>query len=418
MGAFAPTRLAARAAGRQRGAAARSDRPGRAGGRARVARARPAGSAAARPRAVRRRGRREHIAEDPARLAPLPLLAPLVPDEIWAAGVTYERSRHARIEESESSADVYALVYDAERPELFLKDAGCRRTVGPGEAVAVRSESRWTVPEPELGLVLDADGSIMAVTGRQRPHGARHRGREPALPAAGQAVRRLLRARPAVLVPDDPAAPYAISVRIWNAEGALVNEDATSTAAMHRSFEELASWCVRENPVPAGSVLLTGTGVVPPDDVALAPATASRSRWRASACSPTRCAPPERPKRLAPRPLGVGQHRDRLDLDLHARHGQLLHAHERARRARVAEEGLAQRVDERAIVDVREVDVDLDDVLRRAACGREDGAEVLQHLGALGDGVVAADEVAVLVRWRDSPRRTAGRWPRRRRSSG
>jgi 2-dehydro-3-deoxy-D-arabinonate dehydratase len=76
---------------------------------------------------------------------------------------------------------------------------------------------------------------------------------------------------PAVLVPDDPSAPYAISVRTWNAEGALVNEDATSTAAMHRSFEELASWCVRENPVPAGSVLLTGTGVVPPDDVALAP---------------------------------------------------------------------------------------------------------------------------------------------------
>ena len=60
-------------------------------------------------------------------------------------------------------------------------------------------------------------------------------------------------------------------MRIWNADGALVNEDATSTAAMHRSFEELASWCFRENPVPAGSVLLTGTGVVPPDDVALAP---------------------------------------------------------------------------------------------------------------------------------------------------
>jgi len=106
----------------------------------------------------------EHVAEDPATLAPLPLLAPLVPPEIWAAGVTYERSRHARVEESASSADVYALVYDAERPELFLKDAGCRRTVGPNESVAVRTESRWTVPEPELGLVLDEDGSIIAVT--------------------------------------------------------------------------------------------------------------------------------------------------------------------------------------------------------------------------------------------------------------
>ena len=213
----------------------------------------------------------EHVAEDPATLAPLPLLAPLVPDEIWAAGVTYERSRHARIEESTSSADVYALVYDAERPELFLKDAGCRRTVGPGEAVAVRSESRWTVPEPELGLVLDADGAIMAVTGGNDLTARDIEAENPLYLPQAKLFAACCALGPAVLVPDDPAAPYAISVRIWNADGVLVNEDATSTAAMHRSFEELASWCVRENPLPAGSVLLTGTGVVPPDDVALAP---------------------------------------------------------------------------------------------------------------------------------------------------
>jgi 2-dehydro-3-deoxy-D-arabinonate dehydratase len=213
----------------------------------------------------------EHLAEDPATLAPLPLLAPLVPDEIWAAGVTYERSRHARIEESESSADVYALVYDAERPELFLKDAGCRRTVGPGEAVAVRSESRWTVPEPELGLVLDADGSIMAVTGGNDLTARDIEAENPLYLPQAKLFAGCCALGPAVLVPDDPTAPYAISVRIWNAEGDLVHEDATSTAAMHRSFEELASWCVRENPLPAGSVLLSGTGVVPPDDVALAP---------------------------------------------------------------------------------------------------------------------------------------------------
>jgi 2-dehydro-3-deoxy-D-arabinonate dehydratase len=213
----------------------------------------------------------EHIAEDPARLAPLPLLAPLVPDEIWAAGVTYERSRHARIEESTSSADVYALVYDAERPELFLKDAGCRRTVGPGEAVAVRSESRWTVPEPELGIVLDADGAIMAVTGGNDLTARDIEAENPLYLPQAKLFAGCCALGPAVLVPDDPAAPYAISVRIWNADGVLVNEDATSTAAMHRSFEELASWCVRENPLPAGAVLLTGTGVVPPDDVALAP---------------------------------------------------------------------------------------------------------------------------------------------------
>jgi 2-dehydro-3-deoxy-D-arabinonate dehydratase len=213
----------------------------------------------------------EHAVEDPATLAPLRLLAPLEPQEIWAAGVTYERSRHARVEESESSADVYALVYDAERPELFLKDAGCRRTVGPNEAVAVRSESRWTVPEPELGLVLDADGSIMAVTAGNDLTARDIEAENPLYLPQAKLFAGCCALGPAVLVPDDPAAPYAISVRIWNAEGALVNEDATSTSAMHRSFEELASWCVRENPLPAGSVLLTGTGVVPPDDVALAP---------------------------------------------------------------------------------------------------------------------------------------------------
>ena len=212
----------------------------------------------------------EHVADDPARLTPLPLLAPLLPEEIWAAGVTYERSRHARIEESASSADVYALVYDAERPELFLKDAGCRRTVGPNEPVSVRSESRWTVPEPEVGLVLEADGSIIALIAGNDLTARDIEAENPLYLPQAKLFTACCALGPAVLVPDDPAAPLALSVRIWNAEGALVNEDSTSTGAMHRSFEELAAWCVRENPLPAGSVLLTGTGVVPPDDVALA----------------------------------------------------------------------------------------------------------------------------------------------------
>src|SRR4051794_27866752 len=87
----------------------------------------------------------------PAELDPAEIVRPLDPPEVWCSGVTYERSRNARMEES-SVADVYALVYDAERPELFLKDAACRRTVGPGEPVAIRSDSKWNVPEPEIGL--------------------------------------------------------------------------------------------------------------------------------------------------------------------------------------------------------------------------------------------------------------------------
>jgi 2-dehydro-3-deoxy-D-arabinonate dehydratase len=213
----------------------------------------------------------EHVADDPATLAPLPLRMPLEPDEIWAAGVTYERSRHARIEESEAAADVYARVYDAERPELFLKDAACRRTVGPGEAVAVRKDSHWTVPEAELGLVLAADGRILAVTGGDDLTARDIEAENPLYLPQAKIFAACCSLGPALLVPDDPTAPYAITVRIWDAAGVLVNEDSTSTAVMQRSFEELAAWCVRDNPVPAGSVLLTGTGIVPQDDVALAP---------------------------------------------------------------------------------------------------------------------------------------------------
>ncbi|MDX6540342.1 MAG: 2-dehydro-3-deoxy-D-arabinonate dehydratase [Gaiellales bacterium] len=213
----------------------------------------------------------EHQVDDPGTLAPLPLLSPLAPEEIWAAGVTYERSRHARIEESAHSADVYDRVYDAERPELFLKDAGCRRTVGPGEAVAVRTESRWTVPEAELGLVLEADGTIIAVTAGNDLTARDIEAENPLYIPQAKLFAGCCALGPAVLVPDDPGAPYAIAVRIWDETGKLVNEDGTSTSALHRSLEELASWCVRENPVPAGTVLLTGTGIVPPDDVALAP---------------------------------------------------------------------------------------------------------------------------------------------------
>ena len=90
-------------------------------------------------------------------------MLPLEPPEVWCAGVTYERSRDARIEES-AVEDVYSLVYDAERPELFLKDAACRRTVGPGEPIGVRSDSSWNVPEPEIALVLGDDGEIAGVT--------------------------------------------------------------------------------------------------------------------------------------------------------------------------------------------------------------------------------------------------------------
>jgi len=93
-------------------------------------------------------------AESPEELDAFELAIPVQPPELWGAGVTYERSLDARVKES-AVKELYTLVYDAERPELFLKDAGCRRTVGPGEPIGVRGDSSWDVPEPEIAVVLD-----------------------------------------------------------------------------------------------------------------------------------------------------------------------------------------------------------------------------------------------------------------------
>jgi 2-dehydro-3-deoxy-D-arabinonate dehydratase len=203
---------------------------------------------------------------------PFELLVPLVPPETWAAGVTYERSRDARVDESRVEArDVYSLVYDAERPELFLKDAAGRRTVGPGATVGVRSDARWTVPEPELALVLDTDGGLLGATIGNDVTARDIEGANPLYLPQAKLFAAACALGPAIALPDDWSQPFDIELRLIGPGGNVIYEAQTSTARMRRSFEELAGWVVRENPVPAGSVLLTGTGLVPPDDVALAP---------------------------------------------------------------------------------------------------------------------------------------------------
>jgi 2-dehydro-3-deoxy-D-arabinonate dehydratase len=197
------------------------------------------------------------------------LLRPIDPPEIRCAGVTYERSRDARIEESGS--DVYALVYDADRPELFLKDADCRRTVGPNDAIAIRSDATWSVPEPEIGVVL---GESLQIAGYVIGNDVSSRDIEAANPlylpqakvfAAACAI------GPAVYVPEEWDAPLEIFMTIRAADGTVLFFGETSTARMKRTFPDLVSWLIRDNPVPPGSVLLTGTGLVPPDDFTLLP---------------------------------------------------------------------------------------------------------------------------------------------------
>lgn len=202
--------------------------------------------------------------------SPYELLAPVAAPEVWCAGVTYERSRDARVEETQV-ADVYGLVYAAERPELFLKDAGGRRTVGPGRPVGVRSDAVWSVPEPELAVVIGADGELVAATIGNDVSSRDIEGANPLYLPQAKVYAGACALGPALLVPDDWAEPFELRLRILGADGAPVYEGRTSTARMRRSFEELLAFLLRDNPVPPGSVLLTGTGLVPADDFNLEP---------------------------------------------------------------------------------------------------------------------------------------------------
>ena len=167
--------------------------------------------------------------------------------------------------------ELYTLVYGAERPELFLKDAACRRTVGPGEPIGVRGDSSWDVPEPEIVVVLGENGALAGLTIGNDVSSRDIEGTNPLYLPQAKIFAGACALGPAVLVPDDWDAPLEIHMRILDAAGAELFAGETSTAKMQRSFTELAEWLVRDNPVPAGSALLTGTGLVPPDDYTLEP---------------------------------------------------------------------------------------------------------------------------------------------------
>ena len=207
-----------------------------------------------------------------AALDDLVLLAPIEAPEIWCAGVTYERSRDARLEEAKTDArDVYALVYDADRPELFMKDAQMRRTVGPGGSIRTRSDSSWMVPEPELGLVFGEEGEPVAVTIGNDVSSRDIEGANPLYIPQAKIFAGACAIGPALAVPEDWDDAFEIRMRITDAAGSELFAGETSTARMKRSPRELADWAMRDNPIPPGSVLLTGTGLVPPDDYTLLP---------------------------------------------------------------------------------------------------------------------------------------------------
>lgn len=199
-----------------------------------------------------------------------PLLAPVEPHhEVWASGVTYERSREAREHES-ADADAYARVYDAARPELFFKASGWR-VVGPGGAVRVRRDSGWNVPEPELVLVLNAGMEILGFTAGNDVSSRDIEGENPLYLPQAKVYDGSCALGPGIrLARPDRMRDLPIRLRVFRG-GATVFEDGVSTARMKRPFEELAAYLGRELALPSGAFLMTGTGIVPPDEFTLKP---------------------------------------------------------------------------------------------------------------------------------------------------
>jgi 2-dehydro-3-deoxy-D-arabinonate dehydratase len=205
-------------------------------------------------------------------LGDLTLLAPVDAQEIWAAGVTYKRSQQARQQESASAggAQFYDRVYTAQRPELFFK-ATPHRVVGPGGKVRVRHDSRWSVPEPELALVISPRLALVGYTIGNDMSARDIEGENPLYLPQAKVYDHSCALGPVITLADSlpPRNQVAIRLRIER-RGQVVFEGATSLAQMARPLEDLISWLGRDNTFPGGAILLTGTGIVPPDDFALA----------------------------------------------------------------------------------------------------------------------------------------------------
>ncbi|HEX4997035.1 MAG TPA: fumarylacetoacetate hydrolase family protein [Terriglobia bacterium] len=193
--------------------------------------------------------------------------APVDKQEVWASGVTYLRSKAARMEESEHAGDFYDRVYTAERPELFFKH-NAWRVSGPGEPIRIRKDSAWNVPEPELALVLSSRGRIVGFTIGNDVSSRSIEGENPLYLPQAKVYEGSCALGPVILVNDEPPQTRGIRLSIER-QGAEVFAGETSTAQIRRSFEELASYLFRELSFPDGAVLLTGTGIVPPEDFTL-----------------------------------------------------------------------------------------------------------------------------------------------------
>ena len=201
-------------------------------------------------------------------LSSVMLVAPVDAQEVWAAGVTYLRSRNARMEES-SQSDVYDRVYDADRPEIFLK-ATPSRVVGPDDAVGIRSDSGWDVPEPELVLLVNAGGEVVGYTIGNDVSSRSIEGENPLYLPQAKVYARSAGLGPVVVLTDEIPDPSDLPIKLEIMRGGeVLFSEETGTSRMHRTFDDLVTYLFRANAFPAGVFLMTGTGIVPPSEFTL-----------------------------------------------------------------------------------------------------------------------------------------------------
>jgi len=199
------------------------------------------------------------------------LLAPIGSQEVWAAGVTYYRSRDARMTESSQAGggDFYDRVYAAERPELFFK-ATAGRVVAPCATVRIRTDSKWSVPEPELTVVVNPGGQVIGYTIGNDVSARDIEGENPLYLPQAKVYDRSCAIGPCVLVSPEPL-PATTSIRIQiERAGRTEFSGATTLAQLSRRIEVLVAYLFRDNVFPVGAYLMTGTGIVPPDEFTLA----------------------------------------------------------------------------------------------------------------------------------------------------
>lgn len=213
----------------------------------------------------------EWLSKNPprVRLSDVQLLAPVEQQEVWAAGVTYLRSKTARMEESDFSANAYDRVYSAIRPEIFFKSLA-EKVVAPGKPVGIRRDATWSVPEPELALVLNSRGKVVGYTIGNDMSSRDIEGENLLYLPQAKTYHRSCALGPWLMLgtPESEARGWQIQLEIAR-DGKPIFTGQTSVKQIKRQFDELAEFLFRCQVFPHGAVLLTGTGIVPPDQFTL-----------------------------------------------------------------------------------------------------------------------------------------------------